>query len=278
MRWYADNSELNGLRGTAIPDILLFGGIAILPSEEKGLREAIEAVKGKFGHKRAPVKWNFKDLKALYKKQNMDDFYTDMLRDSKTWRLEIAETAKNFDFKIIISVVESHSIVTKTIKGYKPDLSRYAFSNGLMRLGLHVDEIKPDRSQIILDWPDRGDSKPFDLEYASAYNDGCTKEGNVKYHCGKLENLSFADSAAYVNMHHSTLLQFSDLVLGATREVIECAIGKKQNGFGVDFSKVLASKYRGHPSSIIGRGISLASRNTSFKKPIKDYVNRELSI
>lgn len=122
MRWYADNSELNGLRGAAIPDILLFGGIAIPPSEEKGLREAIEAVKSKFGHKRSPVKWNFKDLKALYKKQNKDDFYTDMLRDSKTWRLEIAKAAKNFDFKIIISVVESHSIVTKTIKGYKPDL------------------------------------------------------------------------------------------------------------------------------------------------------------
>ncbi|WXG52740.1 MAG: hypothetical protein RNU03_18665 [Candidatus Sedimenticola sp. (ex Thyasira tokunagai)] len=165
MRWYADNSELNGLRGTTIPDILLFGGVAVPPDQEAGLRDAIESVKAKYAHKRAPVKWNFKDLKALYKKQGMDSLYDDLLKSSKEWRMEIAHATSSFGFKIIVAVVESHSIVRKTIKGYKPDLTRYSFSNGLMRYALHVEESKPDRAQVILDWPDKGDSKPFPITH-----------------------------------------------------------------------------------------------------------------
>jgi hypothetical protein len=278
MRWYADNSELNDIRGSQIPDILMFGGIAVSSSEEKAIRNAIEKVKTKYGHKRAPIKWNFKDLKTLYIKQERESLYNDLLQKSKDWRLEIADEIKELDFKILISVVESHSIATKTIKGYKPDLSRYAFSNGLMRFALHAKDEKPERAQIILDWPDKGDSKPFDSEYAAAYNYGKTKDGSVPYHSGPLENLHFADSPAYVNMHHSTLLQLADLALGATREVVECAIGKKQSGFGLDFCKVLSNKFRGHPHSIIGKGISLATKNDSFRDSIKMYVNRELSI
>lgn len=278
MRWYADNSELNGIRGSKIPDILLFGGVAVSSSEEKIIRNTIENIKIKYGHKRAPIKWNFKDLKPLYIKQKMEPLYNDLLNSSKDWRLEIAHAVKELDFKILISVIENHSIDTKTITGNKSDLSRHAFSNGLMRFALHVQEEKPERAQIILDWPDKGDSKPFDSEYAAAYNYGKTHDRSVSYHSGPLESLHFADSSSYVNMHHSTLLQLADLTLGATREVIECAIGKKSSGFGVDFCKVLSDKYRGHPHSIIGRGISLATKNNTFKNAIKTYVDRELSL
>ncbi|OQW77992.1 MAG: hypothetical protein BVN35_04425 [Proteobacteria bacterium ST_bin11] len=278
MRWYADNSELNGIRGATIPDILMFGGIAVSQSEEKEIRNAIEGVKNKYGFKRAPIKWNFKDLKPLYLKQDKGDMYEELLKSSKNWRLEIAHAIQKLDFKIVVSVVESHSVVTKTIKGYKPDLSRYAFSNGLMRFAMYAYEEKPDSAQIILDWPDKGDSKPFDSEYAAAYNFGKTKDGSVSYLSGPLESLRFSDSSAYVNMHHSTLMQLADLTLGATREVVECAIGKKASGFGVDFCKVLSSKYRGYPNSIIGRGISLASKDSSFKGKVKTYVDRELSV
>lgn len=278
MRWYADNSELNGIRGSTIPDILMFGGIAINPRDEQPLRQAIEAVKSKKGHKRAPVKWNFKDLKPLYKKGGIEGLYNDLLTSSKDWRLEIAKVANEFDFKVILSVVEGHSIAKKTLTGCKPDLTRYSFSNGLMRYALYVQEEKPSRAQVILDWPDRGDSKPFDSEYVSAYNEGKTRERHVLYHSGPLSELGFDDCACYVNMHHCTLLQFADLVLGANRELIECAIGKKKSGFGVDFAKEIRSKYRGYPNKILGRGISIASGRSVFRKSIKEFVDRELAI
>lgn len=100
MRWYADNSELYGVRGASIPDILLFGGIAIEVDQVRLLREAIESVKEKYGHPRAPVKWNFKALKALYKKQKLEELYEKLLKSSKEWRIEIAEIANDFNFRV----------------------------------------------------------------------------------------------------------------------------------------------------------------------------------
>lgn len=223
------------------------------------------------------MKWNFKDLKALYRKQRIENLYEKLLSSSKAWRLEIAEIANDYDFRVIVAVVEGHSIARKTLKGLKPDLCRYAFNNGLMRFALHVQEEKPDTAQVILDWPDRGDSKPFDLEYRTAYNEGKTGERNVSYHSGPLIDLGFEDCAHYVNVHHSTLLQFADLVLGANRELIECAIGKKSSGFGVDFCKKIKTKYMGYPRYIVGRGLSVASGRSEFRRDIRSYVNKELS-
>lgn len=257
--------------------MLMFGGVAITSDQARPLREAIESVKGKYGNPRAPVKWNFKDLKALYKKQNLEALYEDLLKTSKSWRLEIAEVAADFDFRVIIAVVESYSIAKKTLTGVKPDLCRYAFNNGLMRFALHVRDEHPESAQVILDWPDRGDSKPFDLEYRTAYNEGKTGERGVSYLSGPLSLLGFEDCASYVNMHHSTLLQFADMVLGANRELIECALGKKSSGLGVDFCKAMKTKYRGYPANVVGRGISVASGRSDFRREVRDYVARELS-
>lgn len=276
MRWYADNSELNGIRGASIPDTLLFGGVAVRSDQIRPLREAIEAVKGKYGHPRAPVKWNFKDLKMLYKKQCIEELYEDLLKTSKEWRLEIANVAACFDFRVIVAVVEGHSIAKKTLRGVKPNLCRYAFNNGLMRFALLVQEERPESAQIMLDWPDRGDSKPFDLEYRTAYNEGKTGERDLSYLSGPLAPLGFEDCASYVNMHHSTLLQFADLVLGANRELIECAIGKKSSGLGLDFCKIIKTKYRGYPANVVGRGVSVASGRSEFRREIRDYMAREL--
>lgn len=277
MRWYADNSELNGVRGSSIPDILLFGGVALRADQIRPLREAIESIKAKYGHPRAPVKWNFKDLKSLYKRQGIENLYSELLATSKAWRADIAEVAKDFEFCIIVAVVEGHSIARKTLKGVQPNLCRYAFNNGLMRFALHVKEVNSEFAQVILDWPDRGDSKPFDLEYRTAYNEGKTGERNQSYLSGPLAALGFDDCAFFVNIHHCTLLQFADIVLGANRELIECAIGKKSGGLGADFCKKIKSKYRGYPENIVGRGISVASARSDFRQDVRDFVRRELS-
>lgn len=277
LRWYADNSELNGARGTNIPDILLFGGVAIPPDCDVAFRNMIEEIKSKYGHHRAPIKWNFKDLKKTYEEQNMGALYQKMLTSSKEWRSEIFTASLKFDYKIIIACVQSHSVHNKIIKGIKPDLTKFTFSNGLMRVALHALEAKPDRYQIIFDWPDKGDSSPFDMEYSSAYMAGKTRDGNVPYHSGALKNIGFMDSVVYTNMRHSTNMQFADLVVGATREFIECSIGKKETGFGLDMSKLIAHKYRGYEQkSIFGRGINIASGDSEFRNKVKNYIIQEL--
>lgn len=277
MRWYADNSELNGIREAEIPDILLFGGIAVAPHAEAPLRQAIELVKGKYGHTRAPVKWNFKDLKALYEKQNQTALYEHLKDTSKQWREELFQAANEFDFTIIVACVESYSIKRANIKDNKFALTQYVFSNGLMRLALHAQETGPDRIQVILDWPDKGDSKPFDSEYASAFSKGKTADGSVAYYSGPLSKLGFLDSATFTNMHHNTLLQFADLVVGATRELIECAYEKKKDAFGVDALKLVSKHFRGSPNHIYGRGISVPSGNAQLRTAVQAYVKENLN-
>lgn len=277
MRWYADNSELNGIREAEIPDILLFGGIAVAPHAEAPLRQAIELVKGKYGHPRAPVKWNFKDLKALYEKQNQTALYEELKDTSKQWREQIFQAANEFDFTIVVACVESYSIKRANIKDNKFALTQYVFSNGLMRLALHAQETGPDRVQVILDWPDKGDSKPFDSEYASAFSKGKTADGSVAYFSGPLSTLGFLDSATFTNMHHNTLLQFADLVVGAARELIECAYEKKKDAFGVDALKLVSKHFRGAPNHIYGRGISVPSGNAKLRTAVQAYVNENLN-
>ena len=67
MKWYADNSELTGIEGAEIPDILLFGGLIVPAESESQLQAQIEEIKRRYGgHSYAPVTWNLKDVKKLY--------------------------------------------------------------------------------------------------------------------------------------------------------------------------------------------------------------------
>jgi hypothetical protein len=269
MRWYADNSELNGIRGADIPDILLFGGISIAPEHEPLLREKIEAVKTKHGHKRAPIKWNFKDLRKIYQRQNQEQLYRNMLESSNEWRKEIFEETSDCEYTIILSCIESYSTKRKDIKAIKEQLSEWVFSNGLMRYAMHVKEESPERAFVILDWPDGGNAKPFDCEYTAAFNRGKSASG-VGYHSGALSKLPFHDSALYTNMLHSTILQFSDLIVGASREFIEYAIGKRieGDGKGIECAKLFLSKFRGYPNNVLSKGLNVSTNNTGLRNTI----------
>jgi hypothetical protein len=278
MRWFADNSELTGVRGTEIPDMLFFGGIMVSPEMENELNKNIDAIKSKYGNVRAPIKWNFKDLhNYYYNKLNEKELFEELLATSKKWRGEIFESVKDIGFTVIIAFVQSHSIKTTVIRGVKPDLTRYVFSNGLMRAALHAKETKSDYCEIILDWPDGGDPTPFTEEYESAFNSGMTSEGNVPYISGPLKPIGFRDSVLFSTTVKCTQLQFADLVLGACREFIECSIGKKATGFGSDLTKIIANRYRGYKGNIYGKGISVASGDREFKAGVKAYINNELA-
>ena len=271
MKWFADNSELNGIKEAEIPDILMFGGIAVPANIEHELRIRIEGIKERFAHPRAPIKWNMRDPKALYKKQGQEEMQKRLLESSREWRLEIFNALAEYDVTLIVSCIEAYSGDRQKIKETKEQLTGHSFSNGLMRFGLHVQTVGPDQAQVVLDWPDRSESKPFDAEYTSAFNRGVTAAGNVEYRCGKLADLRFLDSATYANMYHSTLLQTADLVVGATREVIECCLGKKESGQGVDCARIVRDKYRGAPK-ILGYGISVSSGNVGFRDAVSNSL------
>jgi len=273
MRWYADNSELHGFREAQIPDILLFGGVAVPEQQEADLRNAIESVKeGYTGHKRTPVKWNMKDLKRVFCEQQQESLYEETLASSKEWRREIIQVAAEFDISVLVGCIQSHSANRMKIKQTRRRVSQLVFSNTLMRLALCAQERKSNTVQVVLDWPDKGESKPFDREYAAAFNHGRSKEDAINYYSGPLRELGFLDSVVYCNMLHSTVLQLSDLVVGAVRELIECALGKREAGLGVELVDGLRSSFYGAPDKILGRGLNLSGAD-GFKERIGTYLD-----
>jgi len=269
MRWYADDSDVKTISTAAIPNAILFGGIAIAPECENAMREAIESAKAAFGNKRAPIKWNFKDLERKYKEQGQHALYLALLERQYDLRKAVFDATKDIDFSIIVSVVVGYSSKKEILSELKDDLSRYVFSNSLMRYALHVKETKPKRAEVILDWPERNHSKPFDVEYACAYSNGKTKDGGT-YQSGCLEALNFHDSVLFTRMTHSTLLQFSDLLVGATREFVQVATGHREPGHGSLLLKTVANKFRGYPNAVIGRGININSSAAMAKRQITE--------
>jgi len=269
LKWFADNSELNGIKDADIPDILIFGGIAVTSNTESHLQVEIERIKARYASSRAPIKWNMKDLKTLYEQQNKLDMYESLLAGAKEWRLEIFSAISNTDATFILACIESYSPRRELIKLNKEQLTQHSFSNGLMRFGQHVGECHPETAMVVLDWPDKGKPQPFNSEYMSAFNFGKTQFSGIGYHCGALKQLRFADSALFSNMHHCTLLQAADLVVGATRELIECCIEKKESGQGVDCIRIAKNNFRGAPDKVVGRGLSVSTGNAKFKSQIE---------
>ena len=278
MKWYADNSELHGTKKAEIPDILLFGGVVVSPEAEDHIRTCVESIKRRHtGDSRSPFKWNLKDLRDLYKAQGKMKIYESLMRTSKEWRKEVFSCLAETDCAIIISCIEGYSADRKVLKDKKEELSRIIFANGLMRFGLHVRDEKPPSAQVVLDWPDKGNAKPFDSEYAWAFSRGRTADGNVTYQCGKLSNLGFADSVLFTSMNHSTLLQVADVVVGATREFLECCLQKKDSGQGVDCLRLAKDNFRGAPDNIVGRGIVVPSGNVDLLSRVRKGVREILN-
>ena len=51
MQWYGDNSELNGIWDAELPDILIFGGIAVRKPAIPELKRTISTVKKKYSER-----------------------------------------------------------------------------------------------------------------------------------------------------------------------------------------------------------------------------------
>lgn len=268
IRWYADNSELYGIWGSTVPDIFLLGGICANNTALDHLSSIMKEVKAKYDSEiEFPLKWNFRDLNKYYQRQNLETLYERLLNSSRDWRTQIFRKVADVDFTIILSIIHGYSTNRDVLVRTKTDLSRFVFSNALMRVGLHVKEFEPQQVEVVMDWPPGGKRQYFDEEYKSAYSRGETCNQQQGYFCGPLKSLKFIDSLLYTNMTECALLQLSDLIVGAARDTVNYSLGRTKGYFGLNRLKELKDRIRGAPSQVIGKGISIAPpRGELFEK------------
>jgi hypothetical protein len=98
----------------------------------------------------------------------------------------------------------------------------------------------------------------------------------VTYHAGPLKELGFADCVYYANMNYCALLQLSDLILGATRELIDVALGRRTAGTGSALCTALKCHYVGYPNAICGRDINIASKSNETRSKIRAHISATL--
>ena len=270
IRWYADNSDLRGIWDAAIPDILFFGGIAVDEKNRSDLCSIIQRIKSAYrAEADFPFKWNFRDLENYYQRYGLNELYQTLLAESQNWRAEIFRQIAEIDFTIIISILKCHGKDRGVLLDTHETVSRFVFSNALMRFGLFIKDLSPDRAEIILDWPPEGQRGIFDDEYRSAFQRGTTADDLMGYYCGPLRTRGFADAALYSSTRECPLLQLIDMIVGATREMVEEALGKREGSLGLSLIRIVRDKFRGAPKEIIGRGISLAPTRGAFYETLK---------
>lgn len=271
MRWYGDNSELNGIWNAEIPDILIFGGILISEEEIPKLMAVIESQKKEYSPQGDfPIKYNMRDLQAWFDKDGRKDLYTSLLSNSNTWRRSIIQDSLSVDYSIIVSCLNFYSSERKEIIKNKENVTRYTFANALMRVALCIKERKAASCEVFLDWPDAGKYTPFIQEYRSALYKGLSYDTpNIRYYTGPLKSLGFSDSPYFTKMEECVLLQFSDLLIGAVREFVDfCLDQKPHDSFGVQLVRTLVPKFRGYPGRIVGHGIIVSPRNSELRNCI----------
>jgi hypothetical protein len=273
IRWYADNSELRGIWGAEIPDILLFGGIVADDGARNEICAVMKEIKSAYHENPTfPLKWNFKDLERHYRDLELDSLYSRLLRASRAWRSEFFNRLSRIDFKIIISTIISYGSSRETLLRTREQVSRFAFIMALQRVGLCVRNRGIGPTEIVLDWPAGGQKNLFDLEYRSAHQKGTTADYAQGYDCGPLMNLGFGESALFASTNECSILQASDLIVGATRETIEEALGKREDSLGASLLSLIKEKFDGAPDHILGWGLPISPRQGEFFEKVRNRI------
>jgi hypothetical protein len=273
LRWYADNSEMSTEKGK--PNVLVFGGVIVNNKSKKQIESLLREIKGKYTCPTLPIKWNFKDLEDVYAEWKRKEDYELLKQESYIWRTQIFKQSLDIDYKVVLACTERYPSKIP-LPQIKEKLTGITFSQSLMRIGLFAKELpNRDNFEIILDWPDSSNPKPFNHEYFSAYKLGKSSKG-VAYLSGPLKKLGFNDSLYFAKSIHSDVLQFADLVIGAAKDFILKIIHGTDNSLGYDLTTEILSKYRGYPERIIDYGMNFAPKNRNYYK-IEAELKRILS-
>jgi len=273
LKWYADNSEMSTEKGK--PNVLVFGGVIVDNKSEKQIEQLLKEIKSKYTYPTLPIKWNFKDLKDVYSEWNRVSDYENLKQNSYEWRTEIFERSLEIDYKVVLACTERYPSKIPLNK-IKEQLIGITFSQVLMRIGLFARDLPfKNNFEIILDWPESSNPKPFNREYFRAYNTGESSNG-VTYHSGPLEKLGFNDSLYFAKSTHSTVLQFADLVVGAAKDFALKTIQGTNHSLGYNLTTKILSKYRGYPGHIIDYGLNFAPKNENYRK-LKDEIKKNVA-
>lgn len=263
LKWYADNSELSSKKGK--PNVLVFGGVIVDNNSEKQIQNLLREVKEKYTDPNFPVKWNFKDLEIVYTEWDRKADYEHLKHESSEWRREIFERSLEIDYTVVLACTERYQS-KKPLQEIKEKLTSITFAQALMRIGLFASDLNSkEHFEIILDWPDSSNPKPFNREYFNAYNIGESCSG-VKFYSGRLKSLGFNDSLYFAKSTHSAVLQFTDLIIGAAKDFILQTIRDKKHTLGYNLTRAILGKYRGYPERIINLGMNFAPKNDNYRK------------
>lgn len=275
MRYWADDSDFYSDNDIGTPDVFVFGGIIVPDGHQGELTRNVEAVKAKYGHARAPVKWNFKDTKKFYSEsEETKAMYESMLKSCAWWRAEIFDVLAASRATLLVTAIEAHSADKNTVLDYRDDLARQCFANALMRYALQVKESK-EWSDMVIDWPASDDRDPFNDEYASGYRDGKNIDGQP-YHSGKMSDLPMADSVLFSTTKHSCMLQIADLVVGSSRDFMKACLLGKDYGPGFAMVRKVRHRFRGAPRNVAAWGLNVSKGNGRFRKKLGDAIFHDI--
>lgn len=271
---YADDTYAKSSKEDEPRRIHLFGGVVVSRDAEESIIKGLREVKQQFTHPNMPVKWNFKDtsVKKKYEEFGRNEEYVKMLAASREWRLEMFRRINMLDYKIVISCIEAFSDDIKVTQQVKSELNTYCFENVLMRVGLDAKETGGNW-QCVLDWPSDNYSKPFDRGYYQLFHFGKASSPQPAI-CGPLENLGFSHSLHFTRANHSPLMQLADLVLGATRDHIECKIQGRDSSVGSEAVELFYDHYRNSNGKVPRYGVIASTRSSNLVNHISEIFNR----
>ncbi|MFZ2285670.1 MAG: hypothetical protein WAV93_01680 [Bacteroidales bacterium] len=245
LRYYVDDCEFGG----SFNPIVLNGGIIIRSDQEIEMIRTIEDYKeAQFGHRFFPAKFNLKHLKPFYTKHLKVDLYERLMGDYDNFRNGLIETISKFDYKVLISCIQSFRDERTFVIASKDKLRRFAFSMCLMRFALEA-KVSNQEAELIFDFPTGSNPILTSEEYAFAYRRGSSSD-NVTYSSGNLRCLNFLDSVKYSCTDYSSLLQITDIYVGAAKHFIEHIQEKGGREFGYNLLSSNFSKFRGYPNRV----------------------------
>jgi hypothetical protein len=270
--FYADDSYLKWKQSNIIEDTLIFGGILISSEEEKKIIKNIAGIKSRYKIQGLPLKWNIKDCEKEYKDAGQYESFEWLRKESCYWRKEIIQLSLSVKYTIIICGGINHSNDKKRIVDFRSTITRYVFANLLQRLGMQVKQSNYDYVNVNLDWPTGNQHHPFTEEYKYAFNSGFSKD-NQKYYCGSLLNLNFKDTVTFSLCKESAMLQFTDLIVGATKDYLDTVIKGREYSFGYECANLFLHRFRGYPNNILSYGLHLTHCGQLNSKKLFDAIN-----
>lgn len=273
--FYADDTYAKATKEDQQPTIHLFGGVVVDRETETKIIDCIRAVKSAYTHPNLPIKWNFRDtvIRDKFSQFKRDSDYKKMLAASREWRLEIFRRVRALDFTVLIACIKSASIDKAVLKKVRDDLNSYCFENVLMRIGIDAKE-RGGHWQCVLDWPPDGNSKPFDAGYYRLYHYGKASSPRPSI-CGPLEKLGFSHSLHFTRCNHSPMMQFADLILGATKDHIECQVQGRGSCVGTEAVELFYNHFRNLNGEIPKYGVIASTGNASLSATVAQIFKKK---